>query len=300
MNEIGQILKTRREELGYTLSKMSERTKVPLAKLQAIEDGNVAYFQNELSYVKFYVRYYFNSLHLNYEDYKDRLDEALDNFTHTERIKKIEEINQINLRVKQHIKKTQKGTEFSRGPKFKKTVKTNVGFISMFIVSALIIIALVYVFISAVLPMLNINKKDDTVIVIPDPIVQEEEPDVIEEPVVALKFTINKTGLINYEISGYTQNQETTFIIQLPNSMTWLSSKVDGVTTVTPARGYYEKGESYTLIVTAQNEMVVELYIGYLSTPVISINGEQIIIDDSLVSSKSKSSFYFTFKGVTP
>jgi len=100
MNKIGQILKSRREELGYSLILMSEKTKVPLAKLQAIEEGNLAYFKDELTYVKFYVRYYFNALHLNYEDHKELLNEALDDFTQTAALKKIEALEESTKRVK--------------------------------------------------------------------------------------------------------------------------------------------------------------------------------------------------------
>jgi len=130
--------------------------------------------------------------------------------------------------------------------------------------------------------------------------VHNDETDLPEDPVVDVEFTITKTDTISYEISGYVLDEETTFIIQLPFAKSWLSSKVDGKSTSTPARRYYEKGESYTLIVNAQDDRIVELYIGYLASPTITINGTIVTIDETLVSSKSKSSFFFTFKGVRP
>jgi transcriptional regulator with XRE-family HTH domain len=50
---IGSLLKARREELGFSLSQMSEKTKVPLHKLQAIEDDNIAYFKEILCSILF-------------------------------------------------------------------------------------------------------------------------------------------------------------------------------------------------------------------------------------------------------
>jgi len=147
--------------------------------------------------------------------------------------------------------------------------------------------------------MLSKSADDQKVIVVPDPIVHEEDPDDPVDPVDPV-LAVNTIGTINYEITGFTADQEITFIIQLPNSKSWLSSKVDGISTLNPARGYYEKGDSYTMIVKAKDGMVVELYIGYLASPRITVNGIEVKIDDSLVASKNKSSFFFTLKGSTP
>jgi transcriptional regulator with XRE-family HTH domain len=299
MKEIGQILKARREELGYSLSKMSERTKVPTAKLNAIEEGNLTYFKDELTYVKFYVRYYFNSLHLNYDDYKELLNASLDEYTQTSTLKKIEETNESNARVKSRVQNASSKKSKTGQSKLKNKVKVDLGFVSMFVISILIVLALIYVFISSVLPMLSKNVDDQKVIIVPDPIVHEENPDddvVPEEPV----LTLATVGKIDYEITGFTADQDIAFIIQLPKSKSWLSSKVDGVKTLNPARDYYEKGDTYTIIVKATEGMMVELYVGYFDSTKISVNGIDVPIDDSLVSSKNKSSFFFTFKGTTP
>jgi len=300
MLKIGQILKARREELGFSLAKMSERTKVPLSKLQAIEDGNLAYFKHELTYVKFYVRYYFNNLHLNFDDYKELLNEALDEYTQTASLKNLEEHAEINARVKHRANSHNEAHKAKTQPfNIKKNLKVDIGFISMFVISIMIILALLYVFISSVYPMLTKTKNDPKVIVVPDPIVYENEPVKPVDPIITVEFAITKTGLTQYEITGAKVNQETTFIIKMLNSMSWLSSKVDGVYTMNPARGYYKKGESLSLIVKAQEGMIVELNIGYLASPQITVNGVNVLIDQSLVASKLKRSFFFTFKGVT-
>lgn len=298
MEQIGKILKARREELGYSLPKMSEKTKVPVAKLKAIEEGNLAYFSQELTYVKFYIRYYFNALHLNFDDYKEIFESSMDDFTETSALKKIQEQEEINARVKSRVKsKSKVDTPKNKRPSTKRKLQTDIGFISMFVISILVILALIYVFIAAVLPMFNKSLNEPKVIVVPDPIIHEEDPDDPDDPVETIEFAIAKKDKINYEITGFKVDEDVTFIILLPNNTSWLSSKVDGVSSINPARRYYMKGESYTLIVKAKEDLVVELYVGYLSSPKISVNGKDIEIDPSLVSSKLKSSFFFTFKG---
>jgi hypothetical protein len=261
----------------------------------------MAYFKDELTYVKFYVRYYFNNLHLNYEDYKELLSASLDDYTQTSSLKKIEEINESNARVKTRVQNLSSPKTKTEKPKVKKKVKVDIGFVSMFVISVLIVLALIYVFLSSVLPMISKNIDDNKVIVVPDPIVHEDDPVDPEDPVdpVVTVLTLTSTGTINYEITGFEVDQDITFIIELPNSNSWLSSKVDGVRTINPARGEYEKGDTYTKIVKATDGMIVELYIGYLASPKITVNGIEVRIDDSLVASKNKSSFYFTFKGTT-
>ena len=48
MKEIGQKLRERREELGFTLEQMCEKTKVTIPNLKAIEAGDLEYFDNDL------------------------------------------------------------------------------------------------------------------------------------------------------------------------------------------------------------------------------------------------------------
>jgi cytoskeletal protein RodZ len=137
MLEIGKSLKERREELGFTLKQMSEKTKVPTNKLQAIENGDIKYFDNDLTYLKFYVRYYCNALHLDFELFRDSLDLALDEFSNTSKMMKISEINEIHDRVKERV--INKPTTRKR--------QLDVSFISFVSSIILLVITLVLVFV---------------------------------------------------------------------------------------------------------------------------------------------------------
>ena len=57
MKEIGATLKKRREELGYTLEEMSNKTRISVAQLKALEDGDLEFFKDDLSYVRYFVRF---------------------------------------------------------------------------------------------------------------------------------------------------------------------------------------------------------------------------------------------------
>ena len=302
MIKIGQILKARREELGYTLQDMSVKAKISQAKLQAIEEGNLAYFKDELTYVKFYVRFYFNILHLNYEDYKDLLNEALDDYTETASLKKIAELHESHDRVKKRtgaIEATRK--ESKEKAKKKVKPKTDIAFVSMFIVSLMIVVALVYVFISAVLPMISAESNQNKVIVVPDPIIHEptEDPDDVIPEVKVL--TVTMIDPTHYEVTGFEEGQDVTLIVSQPHTSSWLGSKINGVKVANPTTGFYEGGAVYTLIIPEVTDgMVVEQLIGWVFKQKITINDVNVPLDKSVYTSGDKTYFYFTFKGDTP
>jgi hypothetical protein len=300
MIKIGQVLKTRREELGYTLQDMSVKTKVPQAKLKAIEEGNLAYFKDELTYVKFYVRYYFNALHLNYDDYKNLLSESLEDYTQTDSLKKIEEINEANQRVKNRASVIAEGSKKSSKTSSRRVKqKADVGFITMFVISILVVLALIYVFVTSIIPLLNVSPDQDELIVLPDPIVHDNEPDIPDTPEVKV-LTVTSVDATHFVINGYEDTQEITLIISQPYTSSWLGSKIDGVKITNPQTGFYPKKAVYTLIIPqVHDDMEVEVVIGFVYRQNITLNGIPIPIDAS-IKHGSKTYFYFTFKGTTP
>ena len=54
MKEIGATLRKRREELGYTLEEMSNKTRISVAQLNALEEGDLEFFKDDLSYVRYF------------------------------------------------------------------------------------------------------------------------------------------------------------------------------------------------------------------------------------------------------
>lgn len=306
---IGSLLKARREELGFSLSQLSEKTKVPLHKLQAIEDDNIAYFKDEITYLKFYVRYYFNALHLNFEDYKDLFNTSIEMYTETAKLIKTQEMRELHERVASGANKQFQKTTKTIKKRPRQALRSDLAFISMIVIGLLIVLALLFVFFQSVLPILTQTKGDQQVIVIPNPIEREKDPieepdDEPEEPVV---FSVVKTSKLDkngqltiYEVSGFTEGDAVTIEVEIRASKSWVSSKVDGVSTVNPPRRDYLRGEIYTLIVTAQTGRGIEVYVGNLNRQILRINGTVISMDQDLLAERESSSFYFRFVEATP
>lgn len=103
MKEIGATLKKRREELGYTLEEMSNKTRISVAQLKALEDGDLEFFKDDLSYVRYFVRFYCQALYLDFDPLRDQLSQDLDQFTETMSLKAIHDREEMQSNIEKKI-----------------------------------------------------------------------------------------------------------------------------------------------------------------------------------------------------
>ena len=297
MQKIGQALHDRREELGYSLKDMSDKTRVPVAKLKALEEGDLKYFQNDITYVKFYVRYYCNAVHLNYEMFKDDLDAALDEYSNTTKMLKMVEIEEMHSRISERTQ-TQKSKKQINKTNSKGKRKIDISFWSFIGAVSILGLALTLVLIFLVIPTMNKSQVEDSssVETLPQPIDpnanDESETTVVEEKVLALA----KSDVTSYELSGFTENQVIQFLIQF-KSNAYVKIDVDGVATSNPASKLYNVGSTLDLKVNAKSSSVISMYIGWMNGNTMTVNGIDIPLDESIASKNGSVTLTFTFKG---
>jgi len=286
MLEIGNSLRERREELGFSLKQMSDKTRVPVNKLQAIENGDLKFFENDFTYLKFYIRYYCNALHLDFEIYRDQLDLALDEFSNTTKMLKINEVNEIQDRVRERVNK----------PLNRK--KLDISFISFVSSIVLLLITLLLVFVFLILP--NLNKEDDVLIDnnntdIPTPIenIDDVDTEVEETPKV---LSVSQIDSVNYEITGFNDLQELAMLINF-KSNAYVRIRVDGDTAVNLPSKLYNVGSTLDFKFNATNDTILEVYIGWMNGNTISINDIVIPIDSEIASRNGSVTFTFRLRG---
>lgn len=289
MDKLGQVIKERREELGYTLKAISEKTRVPIPKLEAIENGDLKFFENDISYLKFYVRYYCNALHLNFDDYKDELEKSLEQFSQTTQMLKRVEFEEMNSRVNDRSnkrvnpKKNKKKIDFSL-----------ISFISMVVV---LVVGLALVFFFMILP--NLNQSSDPIITddqreLPSEIVEPVD-EVDETPIVEEKtILIEKTDVSTYQISNFDEGQEIQFVIELKYDA-YVRIKIDGNDSLNPPSQLYKAGSIMDMKLNAANNQLVEFYVGYMAGSIIKLDGVSIELDESVANKTGKVNFSFNF-----
>lgn len=286
MLEIGKSLKDRREELGFTLKQMSEKTRVPMNKLKAIEDGDLKYFENDLTYLKFYIRYYCNALHLDFELYRDTLDLALDEFSNTSKMIKISEINEIHDRVKDRV--------LSKSSTKKR--KLDISFISFVSSIVLLIITLILVFIFLILP--NLNKQEEPIINntdLPTPIEPIDE-EVTEEVDIPQVLSVTQVDSLNYEITGFNVDQELTMLVNF-KSNAFVKIEIDGDSASNLPSKLYNVGSTLDFKFNALSGSVLEVYIGWMNGNTITINDIVVPIDEGVGTRNGSVTFSFKLVG---
>jgi len=289
MQELGEKLKNKRLELGFELDDIADKTKIDVKKLNAIEDGNVEYFKDNLSYLKYYVKNYYVALGLDFNEDKDILSEEINSFTQQvdlARIREIDEMkNNINRRVnsaKIETKQKKKGLDLSA--------------IILIIVLSLIVVV---IFIG-VKYLINDNNsypqasETPTVIVTPT---TETTPtpttDVVEtvEPII----TVTEESADTYIISSDTLEEN----IKITASFgieTWARVKIDNVITEVPAMRNYQEGETFTISTPYVSGKIIEINLGRLISNTFTINNEPLELDESIKDGQSGQKLFFKFE----
>lgn len=143
MKDIGEKLKTSREEAGLSLEEAAEDLKFDFKKLQAVELGNKEVFK-DIYDLKYYIRDYAKYLGLDYEKLMIEFNEFM--FDYTSRIP----VAQIEKASKEHANKEKKITS-------PYTIETKRSYSNIFKVIILVLVLLTI----AITVLIFTNKSDN-------------------------------------------------------------------------------------------------------------------------------------------
>ena len=83
MENIGKMLKEKRLELGLSIDDISKKTRLTPKHVKALEEGEMSFFHEDLSYLRFFVKSYCDAVNVDFEDVKDELRGSIDDYTTT-------------------------------------------------------------------------------------------------------------------------------------------------------------------------------------------------------------------------
>ena len=81
MDKIGSLLKQKRLEKGLTIEAVSEKTRLTIKHIKAIEEGDISYFKDDLSYLRFFLKAYCNALDIDFDLIKGDLQDSISDYT---------------------------------------------------------------------------------------------------------------------------------------------------------------------------------------------------------------------------
>jgi len=286
MKSIGEKLKQRRIELGYSIEDLHEKTKLSEVHIKAIEDGDLDYFRHDISYLKFFLQYYCQAVYLDYEDFEEEFKKTLDVYHETQLLKKKESHQASNENIQRRIQNNQKKYHKAKG-------QTNIQFSkldhqTLIVIGIVLVIlaVLVFGFFKLILPNLTSEPVDNN-----QPPAQVQEPDindeptpdpdiVVERPKVEEGLTITEESYDKYRIFGIEKN-EMVFRIDFTND-TWVETYINDKAVNDPLTGTYVADEFIEIPITETTDKITILF-GNLDGSSISVNGEPVELNQQAI-----------------
>ena len=319
MENIGKLLKEKRLELGLTIEEISEKTRLTTKHIKALEEGDISFFKNDLSYLRFFVKSYCEAVGIDFEDVKDDLRECVDDYTmaftntmtmeHEEMEKRISktELSKVS-KTEEDGKKVLHHAHTVRKTNTKKMKKPDFSLVSLIAVAAVVAIILMAAFVI----YLNSSKKDDSPDVKP-PVAdvpsegatntypkEDEKPKEEEEK---KELTITKNDATHYTVTDYKEGDEITIGTLFIGCDTAYSVTVveDGKSNVLSDPAgiiYYSKDHAEKPVdakVTAKKGTKVQLYFGHIYNIGVKVNDKSLKIDESVMYSGGSYTLEITF-----
>lgn len=300
MKDVGLKLAEKRKSLKLSYEEVSNITKLPIGTIKAIEAGDLDYFQNDLSYVRFYVRSYCKALDVPYEHFKDDVLDSVEEYTTTMSMHTLKEHENIETQITQKAAAIKSDIPVDKGPKlahkdrssiasnaqqssrFRKAKKIDFAFLSLMVVIAIVAVIVIYVAFSALLNNDNdttpTDNKIEDVEKTPKPEKeQKEKEDNNKNEESAVRFEQNAVNA--YTVSGIKANEAIKIEITFKNAGSFNLWK--GNTSFTGAYGVYEAGATYTYESTVTANEVLTFNFWNYGGAEIKVNGTPLTYDEA-------------------
>lgn len=301
MKDVGLKLQEKRTELKLSHEEVAKMTRLPIGTIKAIEAGDLDYFQDDLTYVRFYVRQYCKVLDVPYENFKDDVLDSVEDYTTTMSLnlmKQKEEMEQHIAKKSTPIKKKIELPE-DKGPilakkdrssilqnaqqnsRFRKAKKVDFAFLSLIVVIAIVVVIVLYVAITALLDndSKNTQSPDDKISDVnntPTPEVDSEKDNKKDDKKneEESKVVFEQNAVNHYTVSGIKAGEAIKIEITFTNAGNFNLWK--GNTSFEGAYGMYEASATYTYdsSVTA-NELITLNFWNYGGAE-IKVNGKTL------------------------
>lgn len=285
MEKIGQLLKDKRIELGLSIEEISSQTRLTINNIKAIEDGDIDYFKNDMSYLRYFLRSYCEAVGIEFDDIKDELQGAVDDYTTTYSLNVIKEHEAMEQNIKERTKETrQKKVKQKRKLSVK---KIDFSLISLIVVILVVVAGIVYVVMDSVIPNITNPSQEE-------PIGNGEEetptppkedpiklPDKEPEPEKKLTFVTDEKNPFIVYIDGLQEGEETVIKSSL-TAYSWFEYRLNNIIQKDPASKNYNVDETFEIKGKFNKGDTIQISYGSFKLSSFTVNGEEITFDDSL------------------
>lgn len=309
MDKIGNLLKQRRLEMGLTIEEVSEKTRLTIKHIKAIEDGDISYFKEDLSYLRFFMKAYCEALDLDFDAIKDELRHSIDDYTTSFDQAAVAQHEQIEKGVQETTEKLQpkkSSSPKSKKPKkAKRRKKVDVSLLSFLAIVIVVLIGLIFAF---VMWVQNDNASDEDLSNNKPPVAapaysgdpQNSNHPSNKEPEKKKEMVITKekedSGTVEYTIENLSATDEVDVEITFGSNSSF-RALVDDKELSDPAKQTY----SYKTVIHVREKADagkrIQLAFGFMLKNSIKVNGQEVEIPESLYNKSGSALIEFTVKG---
>lgn len=283
MKEIGEFLKQKRLEKGITIEDLVNKTRMPITRIKAIEEGDISAFKDDITYLQFFIQSYCRALDIDYSNIQNQLNESISGYTvtfHTDQIRAQEETEK-SIREKS----TQRIHDYKvKYPTNKVKRKIDFSLISFVSVISIILVCLLVAG-TAFFKGLSNNPTDNPIVEQPQDKPQDnpqDKPilDKPDEPIVVKEIEVNKTD----DASRFViTNAEEKFVLKVEFvANSWFQLKLDGVTQNTPKAIVYDSGSILEIEIDPAKHSEISLKFGYFAKNKLFVADKEVEFDASI------------------
>ncbi|MCI8539943.1 MAG: helix-turn-helix domain-containing protein [Erysipelotrichaceae bacterium] len=312
MDKIGSILKQKRLEKGMTIEEISLKTRLTIKHIKAIEEGDISYFKDDLSYLRFFLRAYCDALGIDFEPMKEELHDSIEDYTTSFSTEALIEHAQIEKGV-QKTNEKMKQPDASKAKKAKRRKKRkyrriDFSLLSFLAIIIVILIGLIFAFVmwfqGSQKPKDDISENKPPVAVAPthtkDPEESTPPPVVVEPPVEEKEMTITKTSedssQVIYTIEHAKAEEELDFEITFGCDSSFRALVNDAELSNPPKQIYKYKTVLHVREKATVDKKIV-LAFGYMQNNSVKVNGKQLELPAALVNKQGSAIVSFVVKG---
>ncbi|OCN03853.1 hypothetical protein A4S06_04625 [Erysipelotrichaceae bacterium MTC7] len=318
MKEIGQQLKDIRIAKKYTYADIEKMTKMRPDQIEAIENGDFDFFENDISYLRFYVRKYAEVLGVNFDDIRDAYDTSVEEYTQTLSMKAMQEREELDQNIKQRreVPKARTYTEppigttkdaksirqnVKQSARFRKN-KVDVSLISLLVIVVVIVGVIIFAMFNNMFAPEDTNANNDKQSeVTPTPTPEtdsDKEDDKEKEEEAKSDMVVSQVNASTYDITGLKLNDPLTLELKIETGIeTWFRAYLNGQEVITGDVYNSTSKVAYTGTVGAND--VYTLNFGNYGAEKVSIfiNGTKVTIDPNVASATNVIDLTLNVKG---
>lgn len=313
MDKIGSLLKQKRLEKGMTIEAVSEKTRLTIKHIKAIEEGDISYFKDDLSYLRFFLKAYCNALDIDFELIKGDLQDSISDYTLSftretmvEHAQIEQGIQRTNEKMKQPGSENNKKRKWQRLKNWKYRRRIDMSLVSFLAIIVVILIGLIFAFVMwfqgsrGTSNDVTENKPPvatPTYSKDPEPIpeVPIQEPEEEKKEMAITKASDDSSQAI-YTIENLKADDEIDIEVTFSSDSSF-RVLVDDKELSDPARGIQPRRTVLHIREKAAANKKILLAFGFMWHNSIKVNGQQLEIPSTLLEKQGSALITFNVKG---